>query len=187
MLSEFEQPMVDRSVPETPDHSPARLLAGAGRGCSRDREPDNAHRWRPVPDWPRSLAGVCRRPLGFVGRQHRLFPHAVFDREPRLSTALDRACSRNQQHFQLEVMTVLMNLERKQSVTADQIKQVLADHAIGLNKQHLLANTDVTWIPDNNPGDVVQIQAQYNFQSVTGSLVISGIPLRTTTRMVIVN
>ena len=75
----------------------------------------------------------------------------------------------------------------KTPATAAQIKQVLANQAIGLNQQQLLANTAVTWTPGNNPGDVVQIQVQYDFQPISGSLVISSIPLRSTTRMVIVN
>ena len=71
--------------------------------------------------------------------------------------------------------------------TADQIKQVLANQAIGLNSTKLSASTTVTWTPDNNPGDVVQIQVQYDFVPISGSLVISSIPLRSTTQMIILN
>ena len=74
----------------------------------------------------------------------------------------------------------------KTPATAAQIKQVLAKHALGLEVEE---NAQVTWTPDNNPGDVIEIQGHYNFQPVTGGFLIPGgaIPLRTTTTMVIVN
>jgi Flp pilus assembly protein TadG len=48
-----------------------------------------------------------------------------------------------------------------------------------------LTEVTTTWAPDNKPGSIVEVNVQYDFQSVASMLPIGPIALRSSSRMVI--
>jgi Flp pilus assembly protein TadG len=67
--------------------------------------------------------------------------------------------------------------------SSEQIKEIITKQAAGLDPQKVVVTT--SWQPNNEPGSVVQVQAQYNFKPVTPLIFSETIVLRSTSRMVI--
>ncbi len=69
--------------------------------------------------------------------------------------------------------------------TADNIKQVLRDNALGLDTTILTAN--VTWTPNNRPGSTVRIEATYPIQTLISVVWNHPYSLKATSEMLILN
>ncbi|HYU79379.1 MAG TPA: TadE/TadG family type IV pilus assembly protein [Vicinamibacterales bacterium] len=66
--------------------------------------------------------------------------------------------------------------------SASDIKTYVASHSMG----HLsVSNVTVTWTPNNSTGSTVQVQSQYNFQSIVPLLPQDVVTLSSTAKMVI--
>lgn len=70
-------------------------------------------------------------------------------------------------------------------VSNDQIRDVVAKNAVGLDRDTIVVNT--SWLPDNSSGSQVEIQVRYPFRFVTAPLLLSknALLLGSTSRTVI--
>lgn len=69
--------------------------------------------------------------------------------------------------------------------TANDIGQIVIGQANGLDPAKLTVT--VTWLPNNNPGSKVMVQAQYNYVSIVPLLNLGTITMKSTANMVIAN
>ena len=56
-------------------------------------------------------------------------------------------------------------------VSNDQVRDVVANNAVGLDKSVIVVNT--SWLPDNSSGSQVEVQVRYPFRFVTAPLLLS--------------
>jgi len=67
--------------------------------------------------------------------------------------------------------------------SSSEISEIVRSRAAGLHPEQVVVAT--SWTPNNEPGSVVRVQAQYNFKPVTPLFPPETIVLRSTSRMVI--
>ncbi len=69
------------------------------------------------------------------------------------------------------------------AATASDIQDIVRRWAVGLDPNSVLVTT--TWSPGNAPGNRVRVQARYNILPMTGLIVQDGIPMQSTSELVI--
>jgi Flp pilus assembly protein TadG len=70
-------------------------------------------------------------------------------------------------------------------VSNDQVRDVVAKNAVGLDKSIIVVRT--SWLPDNSSGSRVEVQVEYPFRFVTAPLLLSdnALLLRSTSRVIV--